>query len=197
MKLYAFSTPDIPKHAGYLKIGETNGSVEERVKQQGHELNVEKPIVWQDAVITERIGIDKMLRRYLKEQGFHIQQFGTGWDAEWVKCTVGDVEKAFEIIKQRLYDEEKQREALGNKFYLEIRNWFYWTTQENKSIDADYALRLVVRLLFCFFLREKNELVPKELLDQNILKHLKSDEEYSYYRSSQKICNTASEVYSS
>ena len=102
MKLYAFSAPDIPKHAGYLKIGETNGNVEERVKQQGHELNVENEIVWTDAVITERSGIDKTIHRYLKEQGFHVQQFGTGRDTEWVKCTIGDLEKAFAIIKQRL-----------------------------------------------------------------------------------------------
>jgi len=181
MKLYAFITPDIAKHAGCLKIGETHGNVEERVKQQGHELNVENEIVWTDAVITERIGIDKMIHRYLKEQGFHVQQFGTGRDTEWVKCTLADLEKAFAVVKQRLYDEEKQREEIGKQFYLEIRNWFYWTTQENKKIDNDYALRLVVRLLFCFFLREKNELVPKELLDANITAHLKNDEEYSYY----------------
>ncbi|MCL2005855.1 MAG: N-6 DNA methylase [Planctomycetaceae bacterium] len=181
MKLYAFITPEIAKHAGFLKIGETHGNVETRVKQQGHELNVKKEIIWTDAVITGRVGIDKMVRRYLKEQGFHIQQFGTGWDTEWVKCTIGDLEKAFEIIKQQIYDDEKQREEVGKQFYLEIRNWFYWTTQDNKKIDDDYALRLVIRLLFCFFLREKDELVPKELLDANITTHLKNDEEYSYY----------------
>ena len=180
MKLYAFTTPDIAKHAGYLKIGETHGNVEERVKQQGHELNVENAIVWTDAVITERIGIDKTIHRYLKEQSFHVQQFGTGRDTEWVKCTIGDLEKAFAVIKQRLYDDEKQREEVGNQFYLEIRNWFYWTTQENKKINDDYALRLVIRLLFCFFLREKDELVPKELLEANIQNYLE-DDEYSYY----------------
>ena len=181
MKLYAFHTPEIAKHAGYLKIGETHGNVETRVKQQGHEHNVKNEIVWSDVVISDRIGIDKIIHRYFKEQGFHVQQFdATGKDTEWVKCTVGDIIKAFAVIKQRLYDEEKQREEVGHQFYLEIRNWFYWVTQENERIDGDYALRLVVRLLFCFFLREKNELVPKELLDSNILKNLKSNEEYSY-----------------
>ena len=34
MKIYAYTTPDIAKHAGYLKIGETHGDVAERVKQQ-------------------------------------------------------------------------------------------------------------------------------------------------------------------
>ena len=183
MKLYAFVTPEIVKHAGYLKIGETHGNVEERVKQQGHELNVENEIVWTDAVITERINIDKILHRFLKEQGFHVQQFDdTGRDTEWVQCTVSDIKRAFEIIKRKIYDEEKHREEVGKRFYFEIRNWFYWTTQENQNIDAEYALRLVIRLLFCFFLQEKNELVPKELLDANITIRLKSDEEYSYYK---------------
>jgi len=181
MKLYAYATPDIAKHKDYLKIGETNGDVEKRVEQQGHEFNVEKKIVWRDVVLTERINIDKQIHRYLKEQGFQVQQFGTGQDTEWVECTVADVVKAFAVIKERLYQDEIKRQELGVKFYLEIRNWFYWTTQDHAKIDADYALRLVVRLMFCFFLREKNELVPSELLDPSVEKLLKSDEEYSYY----------------
>jgi hypothetical protein len=181
MKLYAFVAPDIPKHAGFLKIGETHGSTLERVKQQGHELNIQNEIVWTDAVITERIGIDKMLHRYLKEQGFPIQQFGTGRDTEWVKCTVADLVKAFEVIKQQLYDDEIQREKVGLQFYCEIRNWYYWTTQANPSIDSEYALRLVIRLLFCCFLQEK-ELMPKELFDERFIReHLKENEEFRYY----------------
>ncbi|MDR0609987.1 MAG: GIY-YIG nuclease family protein, partial [Planctomycetaceae bacterium] len=110
MKLYAFTTPDISKHAGYLKIGETNGSIEHRVKHEGHELNVQKEIVWRDAVITERSHIDKMIHRYLINQGFSIQQFdATGQDTEWVKCTVADVEKAFAAVKQQIYNDEIQR----------------------------------------------------------------------------------------
>ncbi|MDR1483631.1 MAG: hypothetical protein LBT09_02285 [Planctomycetaceae bacterium] len=54
MKLYAFTTPGIAKHDGYLKIGETNDDVDKRVKKEGHELNVRKEIVWRDAVMTER-----------------------------------------------------------------------------------------------------------------------------------------------
>jgi len=180
MKLYAYTTPDIPKHDGFLKIGETNGNIEERVKQQGREFNVEKIIVWQDAVITERISIDKRLHRFLKEQGFYVQQFGTGHDTEWVKCTVADLEKAFEIVREQLYQEEIKRQEVTNEFYIKIRNWYYWTTSTN-NIDSEYALRLVVRLLFCYFLCEKG-LVPKELFDEQFVqKHIKEDEESGYY----------------
>jgi hypothetical protein len=63
MILYAFTTPEISKHDGYLKIGETNADIDKRVEQECHELNVQKEIVWRDAVITERSHIDKMIRR--------------------------------------------------------------------------------------------------------------------------------------
>ena len=181
MKLYAYVAPEIAKHAGFLKIGETNGSVEERVKQQGRELDIEKNVVWQDAVITGRTSIDKRLRHFLKEQGFQVRQFGTGHDTEWVKCTVGDIEKAFAIIKEQLYQSEIARQAVSNEFYIKIRNWYYWTTGTNSKIDSEYALRLVVRLLFCYFLCEKG-LISNELFDERFLQnHLKEDEENGYY----------------
>ena len=153
---------------GLFKIGETNGDVEKRVEQECHELNVQKEIVWRDAVITERRGIDKMIHRYLIDQGFLIQQFDTtGRDTEWVKCTVADVEKAFAAVKQQIYNDEIQRQTLCNQFYLEIRNWYYWATEKSKN--SDYSLRIVIRLLLCFFLQEK-EIVPKELFDEYFIK---------------------------
>ncbi|MCL2347508.1 MAG: N-6 DNA methylase [Planctomycetaceae bacterium] len=180
MKLYAFCTPDIAKHDGYLKIGETHGDVDQRVRQQGHELNVENKIVWHNAVITERRGIDKMVHRYLVVQGFDIQQFDeTGQDTEWVKCTVADLEKAFAAVREQLYQDEIKRRELGDKFYCEIRNWYYWT---NPMLpDSDAALRIIVRLLFCRFLQEKG-LIPQELFQESFLReHLKENEEYRYY----------------
>ena len=180
MKLYAYSAPDIPKHVGYLKIGETHGDVDKRIKLQGHELNVNLERVWHDAVSTDRNrNVDIMFHRHLVAEGFPIQQFDdTGRDTEWIKCTVVELKREFEKFKQRILDEEKQREEVGKQFYLEIRNWYYWTTQKH---DSEFALRLIVRLLFCFFLQEK-ELVPKELFEERFLEeHLKEDEECAYY----------------
>ena len=180
MKLYAFKTHEKAKHSGYLKICETNGDVEKRVEQECHELNVRKEIVWRDAVITDRRGIDKMIHRYLVDQGFQIQQFDlTGKDTEWVKCTVADVEKAFAVVKEKLYHDEIKRQTLCNKFYLEIRNWYYWTTEESKN--PDYTLRIAVRLLLCFFFQEKG-IMPKELFDEHFIKeNLKENEEHRYF----------------
>ncbi|MDR3234390.1 MAG: hypothetical protein LBT46_12145 [Planctomycetaceae bacterium] len=59
MKIYAYTLPTVPEKSGWLKIGETRGDVEVRIKQQSHEFNLKTEIVWQDAVITERSYIDK------------------------------------------------------------------------------------------------------------------------------------------
>ncbi|GHT11386.1 hypothetical protein FACS1894170_04890 [Planctomycetales bacterium] len=186
MKLYAFTTPDIPKNAGYLKIGETNGSVDKRIKEQGHTLNTQPIKVWEGAVLTDRSHIDKRIHQYLREQGFDNPKYSdTGEYTELVKCTVADLEKAFEIVKQQIYDEEKQREEVGNQFYLEIRNWFYWVAKTGDDpysvAEPEYTLRLIVRLMFVFFLKEKG-LVPKELFEEDWVKgNLKENEEYRYY----------------
>ena len=183
MKLYAYHTPDIPKNDGYLKVGETTRTTQGRISQQGGQVNVKKILVWEGAIATDRKGIDMLFRHFLRDKyGFTIQPNLSGHgESEWVNCTVDDIKKAFPEFKEQFFQEQKARQEVSDEFYKEIRNWFYWTTQENKSIDDDYALRLVIRLLFCFFLREKNELVPKELLETSIEKFLDSDEEYSYY----------------
>ncbi|MCL2742462.1 MAG: hypothetical protein FWE67_01275 [Planctomycetaceae bacterium] len=46
MKLHAYSTPDIEKHAGYLKIGETHGDIDKRVQQQGHTVQSDRQLLY-------------------------------------------------------------------------------------------------------------------------------------------------------
>ena len=183
MKLYAYSTPGIPENDGYLKIGETTRTTHGRISQQGGQVNVKKVLVWEGAIATDRRGVDRLFRHFLRDvYGFTIQPNISGYgESEWVNCTVDDIKEAFPKFKEKFFLEQRAREAVTDIFYEEIRNWFYWVTQENKNIGDEYALRLVVRLLFCFFLREKDGLVPEELLHPDILKCLINDEEYSYY----------------
>jgi hypothetical protein len=178
MRLYAYSTPGIPENDGYLKIGETTRTAHGRISQQGGQVNVKKIHVWEDAIATDRKGIDLLFRHFLRDKyGFTIQPNISGHgESEWMNCTVDDIKEAFPIFKEQFFQEQKARQEVSDKFYKEIRNWFYWTTQENQKIDADYAMRLAIRLLFCFFLREKNELVPKELLDPSIEQLLERDD---------------------
>jgi len=68
MKLYAYSAPDIPQNDGYLKIGETHRAIDKRIDQQGGQVNVEKVPEWQDATATERTGIDRLFRHFLRDK---------------------------------------------------------------------------------------------------------------------------------
>ena len=46
--VYAYSTPEIARHDGHLKIGYTDRqTVEDRVHQQGHTVDVIQKIEWQ------------------------------------------------------------------------------------------------------------------------------------------------------
>ncbi|MDR3232575.1 MAG: GIY-YIG nuclease family protein, partial [Planctomycetaceae bacterium] len=111
MKLYAYSLPDVPNKTGWLKIGETRGDVEARIKQQSHEFNLKTELVWQDAVSQDFGGVDKLIHRYLKDKGFQIAVFeDTGADSEWVKCGISDVEKAYRSVKEQLDAADVARE---------------------------------------------------------------------------------------
>jgi hypothetical protein len=191
MKLYAFITPGIPDNNGYLKIGETSGSVDKRINEQGHTLNTPVVKVWDDAVITDRSCIDKRIHQYLREQGLHHRKYpDTGEYTEWVQCTVDELKIAFGVIKQQIYNEEKQRGEIGDQFYLEIRNWFYWAIRTRDCLSSvaksEYILRLIIRLLLCFFLQEKN-LIPKELFDEHWLNENLKEDGYKFYNGI--LCN--------
>ncbi|MDR0390447.1 MAG: hypothetical protein LBH59_00955, partial [Planctomycetaceae bacterium] len=185
MKLYAYKINDIPRLQGFLKIGETTRNVQSRIKQQGHEIPIEKILVWENILVgTDRKNIDKMIIRYLAQQGCEVIQFDdTGENSEWVKCEKNDIELAFTKIKEQIHNEDK-REKLSQKFYEELRNWYFWATEESKN--PDYTLRIIIRLLLCFFLREKG-LVPACLFDENYIKENLKENEYRYHKVI--ICN--------
>ena len=87
---------------------------------------------------------------------------------------------------------------LNKKFYRQIADWFYWAVsnveyplapnitneRENASINV---IRLLTRIIFVWFLKEKN-LVPDDLFDENklaaILKDddLQTEKKWNYYR---------------
>jgi adenine-specific DNA-methyltransferase len=81
---------------------------------------------------------------------------------------------------------------LNKKFFNELANWYFWATTkvafpddeiEDKEIrNATGVIRLITRLMFVWFLKEKN-LVPEDLFDEKKLKQLLkySDENKSTY----------------
>ena len=93
-------------------------------------------------------------------------------------------------------------ELLNKRFYEELSNWYFWArkkvsfpsdlddkdttrTEEDKekTRNATSVIRLLTRLIFCWFLKEK-DLIPDHLFDQDaIARALNSvgDDESTYY----------------
>ena len=179
MRLYAYYTPDVEKLAGFLKIGETTRGIKSRVKQQGHEIPIKKILVWEGTIVCKQKNIDKMIICHLGKQGCEIIRFeDTDELSEWVKCEKEDVELAFNVIKKQIRNEDKRKD-LEQKFYEELRNWFFWATEKSKN--PDYSLRIIIRLLLCFFLREKG-LIPDCLFDRNFIEDNFKEDPHRYYK---------------
>ena len=73
-------------------------------------------------------------------------------------------------------------ESLSRRFYQEVANWFFWAakhvefpmppeTRNKESYTLQSLIRLLTRLLFCWFLKAKG-LIPNELFDENYLQTL-------------------------
>lgn len=81
--IYAYSTPQIAEHDGWIKIGYTEAqSVEDRIKQQTYTANIESKLEWKGAAIYEDgSGIsftDKDFHVYLKKCQIENKR-GTEW----------------------------------------------------------------------------------------------------------------------
>lgn len=84
-------------------------------------------------------------------------------------------------------------ELLNKRFYEELSNWYFWARHQvwfpedlepdEQTRNATSVIRLLTRLIFCWFLKEK-DLIPDRLFDQQaiaaILKNL-GDDESTYY----------------
>jgi adenine-specific DNA-methyltransferase len=95
---------------------------------------------------------------------------------------------------QDAHDKAFDVEAITRQFFTEIADWYFWalpqvkfpndTGEPDEKVRATSLIRMLTRLIFCWFLREK-KLVPPNLFDQRelarILKDLKPGS-CSYYQ---------------
>ena len=181
MNIYAYTLPNDATKAGLIKVGQA-GNSDRRIKEQiGATRQLYEKVFDQSALAGKRHVSDHDVHRLLVERGFERVE------GEWFRCTPDDVKNALDFLKQKYINEDKRNE-LSEKFYQELRNWYYWATEEQyqgllheREPDPDHALRIIVRLLLIFFLREK-ELVPKELFDENWINETLKTDEYRYYK---------------
>jgi adenine-specific DNA-methyltransferase len=104
----------------------------------------------------------------------------------------------------RAWQQTLDIQALNNRFYRELRNWYFWATHEielpeGSEPDRDKrnsigVIRLITRVIFVWFLKEKryqngdneHRLVPMDLFDYEYIRKLvKLDadpQESGYYR---------------
>ncbi|MBN8457531.1 MAG: Eco57I restriction-modification methylase domain-containing protein [Verrucomicrobia bacterium] len=64
-------------------------------------------------------------------------------------------------------------ELLNNRFYKELSNWYFWALpqvdfpddleKDDEKRRATGLIRLLTRLIFCWFLKEKDGLIPEKL----------------------------------
>ena len=92
---------------------------------------------------------------------------------------------------------------LNNRFYEKLLHWYLWAVRtvkypqqrattdhisDNHTHQSESVIRLLTRLLFCWFMREKQELIPDDFFNQNKLKQLlinfdiSSKEDGTYYQ---------------
>jgi type II restriction enzyme len=84
--IYSWTTPDIPKYAGWEKIGYTEqGSADARIAQQASQLSVQKKKLWsRRALFTSEVGgrfTDNEFHAYLHQQG--VERETTPKRTEW------------------------------------------------------------------------------------------------------------------
>ena len=93
----------------------------------------------------------------------------------------------------RAWEKTLDTEELNKKFYRELFTWFEWAvvegkfpTDKNRSLDPEeHVIRLITRLLFVWFIKEKG-LIADELFNEAqiapLLKDYDRDSGDSYYR---------------
>jgi len=82
---------------------------------------------------------------------------------------------------QRAWEKTLDTSELNKKFFREVANWYFWAVKnvtfpegagaEEETRNAISVIRLITRLIFSWFIKEKG-LVPEDLFDERRLKEL-------------------------
>ena len=103
--MYAYSTPEIARHNGWLKIGDTEQGVNKRIKQQTHTADVRFELEWKD------IAMYRDDCTYFRDHDFHdylteYKGIERNDHTEWFKIDGTTLRQCFEEFTNRNYKEE-------------------------------------------------------------------------------------------
>lgn len=87
LRIYAWSTPEIPKYTDCLKVGQTTQAVNERIIQSQGQARYKYVLEVDEAAERDNGGVfrDIEVRARLKAKGFE------NFELEWMRCTAADV----------------------------------------------------------------------------------------------------------
>lgn len=140
--MYAYSTPEIARHNGWLKIGDTEQGVDKRIKQQTHTADVQFILEWKD------IAMYRDDCTYFRDHDFH--DFLTEYKGierndhtEWFRIDGQELRRCFEEFVSRDYQQkglhysyklrkEQQDATEMTLTYLKDNNWegkFLWNAK--------------------------------------------------------------------
>lgn len=158
---YAYTTPGVPSHDGWTKIGFTERDVETRINEQTHTAGIEHITWWhmKAAFMTEPYGTftDKDFHAYLKKLGIRRKD-GTEWffvnpdnaKLKYVDFTqnhgIVSEEKTDGVIPYKLRDEQEDAVKKTIKYFSERENAeFLWNAKPRfgKTLAAyDLCMKL-------------------------------------------------------
>lgn len=154
--LYAYSTPEIARHNGWLKIGDTEQGVHKRIKQQTHTADVRFELEWKD------IAMYRDDCTYFRDHDFHdylteYKGIECNDHTEWFRIDGVALRRCFEEFVSRDYQQkglhysyklrdEQQRAVEKTLTYLENNNGegkFLWNAKPRfgKTLTAYGMIR--------------------------------------------------------
>ena len=98
--IYVYELDGVQSHKGFLKVGYTERSVEERISEQLHTSAVPYKILFKESSVRAdgTVFTDKDVHKILKRNG--IEQLNADIDKnEWFKCSIEDVIVAIKELK--------------------------------------------------------------------------------------------------
>jgi hypothetical protein len=102
--IYAYELPNDSSRRGQLKVGDTNRTAQERIKEQIGATRAEFNIVLEESAMRKDGSSfrDFEIHKYLRNKGLK------NTDGEWFKCTVKEVQAAIIAIKKGELNEENR-----------------------------------------------------------------------------------------
>jgi len=97
-KIYAYITPGVADHEGFIKIGYTERSAEKRIKEQLGTSAIKYKILLEESAVRYdgTTFTDKDVHKILRKNGYKQLENG----AEWFQCKIDDVRAAIIAVKK-------------------------------------------------------------------------------------------------